>query len=381
MVKTVINGKVFDGESLLEHHALIIDNDAIVDVIPQTALPKGLPVGLDLQGQTLAPGFIDLQVNGGGGVMFNSDPSVESLKIIAKAHRQYGTTGIFPTLITDSFTAMRKAIDAVNKAIDEGVDGILGIHLEGPFLNPERKGAHAQEKFCVIDDEGFDIVTSLSRGKTLITIAPELTSPNMIKKIVNAGVVVSAGHSSANFEQCELALNAGLTGFTHLYNAMTPLQSRAPGMVGAALANEHSWFGIIADGYHMHPAAFKVAVSAKQKGGAILVTDAMSTVGSTDKSFVLDGQTIYAIDGRCTNSAGSLAGSDLNMNAAVKNAIKFANLDWTEAIRMASVYPAIAMGIDTIMGYLKPGYKANAVVLDNEHTVTGTMINGKIKYN
>ncbi|MFW8591277.1 N-acetylglucosamine-6-phosphate deacetylase [Glaciecola sp. 2405UD65-10] len=377
MIKTVINGNIFDGEALLDGYALIIDDDTITDLIPQASLPKDLPIGLDLKGQTLAPGFIDLQVNGGGGVMFNSAPSVESLKIIADAHRQYGSTGIYPTLITDSFDAMRKAIAAVTQAIDEGVDGILGIHLEGPFLNPERKGAHAQEKFCIIDDEGFDIVTSLSKGKTLITIAPELTSPSMISKIVEAGVVVSAGHSSANFDECELALNAGLSGFTHLYNAMTPLQSRAPGMVGAALANENSWFGIIADGFHMHPAAFKVAVSAKQKGGAILVTDAMSTVGSKSKSFVLDGQTIHAINGRCTNSEGSLAGSDLNMNAAVKNAIKFAHLDWTEAVRMASVYPAIAMGIDNEMGYLKAGYKANAVLLDQHLNVAGTIVNGK----
>jgi N-acetylglucosamine-6-phosphate deacetylase len=377
MIKTVINGNIFDGETLLDGYALIIDDDTITDLIPQASLPKDLPIGLDLKGQTLAPGFIDLQVNGGGGVMFNSAPSVESLKIIADAHRQYGSTGIYPTLITDSFDAMRKAIAAVTQAIDEGVDGILGIHLEGPFLNPERKGAHAQEKFCIIDDEGFDIVTSLSKGKTLITIAPELTSPSMISKIVEAGVVVSAGHSSASFDECELALNAGLSGFTHLYNAMTPLQSRAPGMVGAALANENSWFGIIADGFHMHPAAFKVAVSAKQKGGAILVTDAMSTVGSKSKSFVLDGQTIHAINGRCTNSEGSLAGSDLNMNAAVKNAIKFAHLDWTEAVRMASVYPAIAMGIDNEMGYLKAGYKANAVLLDQHLNVAGTIVNGK----
>ena len=377
MIKTVINGTIFDGETLLEDHVLIIDGDTIADVVPQTMSPKGLPIGLDLKGQTIAPGFIDLQVNGGGGVMFNSAPSVESLRIIADAHRQYGSTGIYPTLITGSFDAMRKAIAAVTQAIDEGVDGILGIHLEGPFLNPERKGAHAQEKFCIIDDEGFEIVTSLSKGKTLITIAPELTSPSMISKIVEAGVVVSAGHSSANFDECELALNAGLSGFTHLYNAMTPLQSRAPGMVGAALANENSWFGIIADGFHMHPAAFKVAVSAKQKGGAILVTDAMSTVGSKSKSFVLDGQTIHAINGRCTNSEGSLAGSDLNMNAAVKNAIKFAHLDWTEAVRMASVYPAIAMGIDNEMGYLKAGYKANAVLLDQHLNVAGTIVNGK----
>lgn len=377
MIKSIINGHVFNGETLLKDHAVIIDGDKVLQVLPQEQLPANIEVDFDLKGNYLVPGFIDLQVNGGGGVMFNNELTVEGLRTIANAHRQYGTTGLLPTLITDSYDVMRQAITAVTQAIQEGVPGILGVHLEGPFLNPERKGAHAAEKFCVIDEQGFEIITSLKVGKTLITIAPELTTTPMIKRICDTGVVVSAGHTGADYDQTCEALEAGLTGFTHLYNAMTPLQSRAPGMVGAALNDEHSWFGIIADGFHMHPAAFRVAVAAKQQGGAILVTDAMSTVGATEKSFMLDGETIYAVDGRCTNAAGSLAGSDLDMNTAIKNAMKFARVDWTEAVRMATVYPAQAIGIADQFGYIKPGYQANFVSLDANQNVTGTWINGE----
>lgn len=377
MIKSIINGHVFNGETLLKDHAVIIDGNKVLQVLPQEQLPENIEVDFDLAGHYLVPGFIDLQVNGGGGVMFNNMPTVEGLRTIANAHRQYGTTGFFPTLITDSYDVMRQAITAVTQAIEEGVPGILGVHLEGPFLNPERKGAHDEEKFCLIDEQGFEIITSLKVGKTLITIAPELTTTTMIKRIGDKGVVISAGHTGADYDQTCEALDAGLTGFTHLYNAMTPLQSRAPGMVGAALNDEHSWFGIIADGFHMHPAAFRVAVAAKQTGGAILVTDAMSTVGATEKSFVLDGETIYAIDGRCTNAAGSLAGSDLDMNAAIKNAMKFARVDWMEAVRMASLYPAKAMGLDNQFGYIKPGYQASLVSLDHQQNVISTWIDGE----
>lgn len=378
-----INGHVFTGETVLPHHAVIVENGRILQVIPQEQLDNSQlneiepDARFDLNDEILAPGFIDLQVNGGGGVMFNNSPNLSGIQTIAKAHAQYGTTALLPTLITDNYDVMKQAVNAVNQAIKNNINSIIGIHLEGPFLNSEKKGAHDAEKFCAIDEQGFNIINSISDGKTLITIAPELTTLVMINRICEKGIIVCAGHSAANFEQTNSALSAGVTGFTHLYNAMTPLLSREPGMVGAALNDEHSWFGIIADGYHMHPAAFRVAITAKQTGGAILVTDAMATVGSTDNSFVLDGETIFAVDGRCTNAAGSLAGSDLNMNTAVKNAIKFARINWKEAIRMATVYPAKAIGIDHEMGYIKPHYHANFVSLDKNHNVTNTWIQGQ----
>lgn len=376
MKTCIANAQIFDGETLHTNHALIIENDTIIELLPHAELPPNIHVELDLSGNFLVPGFIDLQVNGGAGVMFNNDPSVAGLKQIMQGHRSFGTTSMMPTLITDSYTVMRQAIAAVEQAITEGVPGILGIHLEGPFLNPARKGAHDDGKFCVIDEQGLAIISSLNKGKTIVTIAPELSSTNMISQIREKGIVVCAGHSAANYDEACKGLAAGVTGFTHLYNAMTPLLSREPGMVGAALNDENSWFGIIADGFHMHPAAFRVAVAAKQKGGAVLVTDAMATVGASDNSFVLDGQTIYAVDGRCTNAAGSLAGSDLDMNTAVKNAIKFGRLDWMEAVRMASLYPARAIGLDHQLGRIKPEYRANLVALDSNLNVLHTWIDG-----
>ena len=374
--KAIINANIFDGVELLENHALIFSGSEIDAIIPQQAFPEHIEVVVDLQDGFLTPGFIDLQVNGGGGKLFNNDPSLETIRTIGEAHREFGTTGFMPTLITDDFSVMREAVGAVNQAIDEGVPGVLGIHLEGPFLNEDKKGAHDASKFCVLDDEGFSIISSLKNGKTIVTLAPELTSTDMIRRISDAGIIICAGHSGADFDQANAGLAAGVNGFTHLYNAMTPLQSRSPGMVGAALNDENSWFGIIADGFHMHPAAFRVAVAAKQKGGAILVSDAMPTVGYPEKKFTLDGETIHAIDGRCMNAAGSLAGSDLDMISAVNNAAKFARIDWFEAVRMASVYPAAALGLDDRIGYLQPGYAASFLAFDQNKQITQSWIEG-----
>lgn len=355
---------------------MILAEGRIASIVPRQQMPAHPREAFDLQGGTLVPGFIDLQVNGGGGVLFNSAPTVESLRTIGAAHRRFGTTGFLPTLITTSYPAMRKAIAAVARAIEDRVPGVLGIHLEGPFLNPQRSGAHDAQQFCALDAEGIDIATSLACGRTLLTLAPELATPDCIGQLVRRGVIVCAGHSAADYSQTRAALAAGVSGFTHLYNAMTPLLSRDPGMVGAALEDDDSWFGIIADGYHMHPAAFRVAIAAKKTGGAILVTDAMPTVGSNSTSFELDGQTITASAGRVTNAAGALAGSDLNMLAAVNNAEKFARIDWFEAVRMATLYPARALGLSGELGAIQPGYRASLVALDSERRVRGSWIDG-----
>jgi N-acetylglucosamine-6-phosphate deacetylase len=376
MIQAIVNGYVFNGESLRPDQAVLIEGGRIISVMDQGQVPAGVTDVYDLRGGTLVPGLIDLQVNGGGGVLFNAAPSVDSLRAIGTAHRQYGTTGFLPTLITDSFDVMRQAIAAVSQAITEGVPGVLGIHLEGPFLNPERKGAHDAKNFCLLDQEGFKILTSLSVGKTLVTLAPELTTPVMIRNLVQQGVIVSAGHSAADYAQTCEALAAGVSGFTHLYNAMTPLQSRDPGMVGAAIDDDNSWFGIIADGYHMHPAAFRIAVAAKKSGGAVLVTDAMPTVGSPNKSFMLNGETIIAKDGRITNAAGSLAGSDLDMLSAVNNAAEFARVDWFDAVRMATLYPARALGLDGELGAIRAGYRASLLALDDRRRICASWIDG-----
>ncbi|MGS2722603.1 N-acetylglucosamine-6-phosphate deacetylase [Porticoccus sp. GXU_MW_L64] len=376
MKTALLNGSIFDGEQLHSDCAVIIDGNCIDSVIPQADVPADISSRVDLQGHCLVPGFIDLQVNGGGGIMFNSAPTVDTIRTIVAGHRKYGTTGLLPTLITTSFEVMEQAITAVEQALAEGVPGVLGIHLEGPFLNAEKKGAHDANKFCLLDHQGVGLVSSLKHGKTIVTIAPELSSAEMIGELKSRGLTICAGHTNADYDQTRQALDAGIHGFTHLYNAMTPLQSREPGMVGAALEDRNSWFGIIADGYHMHPAAFSVAVAAKQKGGAILVTDAMSTVGAEEKSFVLDGETIHSVDGRCVNAAGSLAGSDLNMMSAVNNAAEFAHIDWFEAVRMASLYPAQAIGLDNELGYIKPGYRASFTLINDKRQVVNTWVDG-----
>jgi N-acetylglucosamine-6-phosphate deacetylase len=376
MLQAIVNGCIFDGESVHEHKAVLIEGEHIVAVVDPEQVPADIGASYDLEGGTLIPGFIDLQVNGGGGVLFTAAPTVDSLRTIGAAHRQYGTTGFLPTLITTRFDVMREAVSAVAEAIAIGTPGVLGLHLEGPFLSPERKGVHDAGKFCQLDQTGFDILTSLQVGSTVVTLAPELTSPQMISRLVEEGVIVCGGHSGATYAQTRDALAQGLSGFTHLYNAMTPLQSREPGMVGAALADDDSWFGIIADGHHIHPAAFSVAVAAKKRGGALLVTDAMPTVGSLDTSFILDGKTIVASEGRVTNAEGTLAGSDLNMLLAVNNTAEFARLDWFEAVRMASLYPARALGLERELGAIRPGFRASLLALDSAHRIRARWING-----
>ena len=376
MLQAIVNGCIFDGESVHEHKAVLIEGEHIVAVVDPEQVPADIGASYDLEGGTLIPGFIDLQVNGGGGVLFTAAPTVDSLRTIGAAHRQYGTTGFLPTLISTRFDVMREAVSAVAEAIAIGTPGVLGLHLEGPFLSPERKGVHDAGKFCQLDQTGLDILTSLQVGSTVVTLAPELTSPQMISRLVEEGVIVCGGHSGATYAQTRDALAHGLSGFTHLYNAMTPLQSREPGMVGAALADDDSWFGIIADGHHIHPAAFSVAVAAKKRGGALLVTDAMPTVGSPDTSFILDGKTIVASEGRVTNAEGTLAGSDLNMLSAVNNAAEFARLDWFEAVRMASLYPARALGLERELGAIRPGFRASLLALDSAHRIRTSWING-----
>lgn len=376
MISALVNGRIFTGEAWFDDHALIIDGDRIRDLMPLAALPADI-TRCDLGGRMLLPGLFDTQVNGGGGALFNDAPSVATLRTIAAAHRQYGTTALLPTLISDDLTVVEKAIAAVEQAINEKVPGIVGIHLEGPFLNPARKGVHNAEKFRTIDEAAFNLLTSLKVGKTLVTLAPELTTPEIIRRLVDAGVTVAAGHSAADYAQTRAALAAGLSSFTHLFNAMTPFTSREPGMVGAALEDAESYCGIIVDGYHVHPATLKVAVAAKTKGRMVLVTDAMPTVGAANKEFILNGEVIRSENGRCATATGTLAGSDLDMLSAVRNSVALLGLELSEAVRMASVYPAAMMGLENELGSLKPGYKANMILVDDELNLLNSWIDGQ----
>lgn len=375
-MEALVNGRVLTAEGFRERQTVVIEDGRIHLVVNDADWTSADVKRQDLDGQLLLPGFIDVQVNGGNGVLFNNAPNVDAIREIGVAHRKYGTTGFLPTLISDDLSVVKKAIAATREAMTDGVPGVLGIHLEGPFLNEAKKGAHDASKFRILDDSAVTLLSSLGVGKTLVTIAPEMTSPEMIGRLLSAGVIVSAGHTNANYEQMRAALDAGVTGFTHLFNAMSPFGSREPGVVGAALQDQHSWCGIIVDGHHVHEASLHVALAAKRSDRFVLVTDAMPSVGMTDKRFELDGRTITVSGGKCLAPDGTLAGSDLDMASAIRNATTMLGCDLEEAVRMASQYPAEFLGLDAELGQIKPGYRANLVLADDDMNVIDTWIDG-----
>ena len=331
---------------------------------------------IDLQGGYLVPGFIDAQVNGGGGVLFNNNTSVDAIAAIGRAHHRFGTTGFLPTLISDDAAVMQRAINATRDAIAQGVPGVLGIHLEGPYLAPARKGTHDDAKFRVPDAAEIAMATSLDNGISLITLAPERVPAEAIRAIVERGGIVTAGHTAGSYEEIRAGIDAGITGFTHLYNAMSPLQGREPGAVGAALEDDDCWCGVIVDGVHVHPASLRIALKAKPRGKVFLVTDAMPMVGADDPSFDLYGETITAVDGVVRNAAGALAGSALDMASAVRNSVQLLGLPLEEACRMAAQYPAEFLGIGGTHGRIAPGYRADLVLLDGGVRVLRSWIGG-----
>lgn len=346
----------------VENHALVIAGGKIEAIVPQA--PHDCE-DIALKGGDLLPGFIDIQVNGGGGVLFNDQPTVDGIKTIGAAHRRFGTTGFLPTLISDDIAVMDRAIDAVEQAIARKVPGVLGIHLEGPFLNPTRAGIHDRAHFRIIDDSLIGRLTRLKGGRTVITLAPECAPPGAIRKLTAKGALVCAGHSAAGYDRTKAALADGVRGFTHLFNAMTPFTSREPGMVGAALDDAGSWCGVIADLHHIHPASLGVAVRAKASGHIFLVTDAMSTVGSDQKTFMLGKTKITAKDGRLTGPDGTLAGSDLDMATAVRNMIAAVHCTPEAAVAMAGTAPAGFLGMENDRGRIAPGLAADIVHVDH----------------
>ncbi len=332
---------------------------------------------LDLEGGFLVPGFIDTQVNGGGGLLFNDAPSADTIATIGAAHRKYGVTGFLPTLISDDLATVAKAIAAVDEAIEAGVPGVLGIHIEGPFLSERRKGVHDASKFRTLDEASLQLLTSARHGKTLVTLAPETTTPEMIGRLAAAGVTVAAGHTNATYERIMEALGAGVTGFTHLFNAMSPLANREPGAVGAALDHQDSWCGVIIDGRHIHPAALRIAFRAKRHDRFMLVTDAMPSVGMVDKTFTIQGRPIRVVDGVCVDENGTLAGSDLDMASAVRNAVQLTGLDLADAAAMASTNPAAFLGLDGEMGQIAQGFRADLTLLGADLSAKRTWIGGR----
>jgi N-acetylglucosamine-6-phosphate deacetylase len=378
-MKTVLrNARILTADGFRDDLALVIEAGRITALVSDAAPQLGSAAEqVDLGGGWLLPGFIDAQVNGGGGVLFNNTPDVESLRTLAAAHRRFGTTALLPTLISDDVQVMRTAIDATRQAIADGVPGVIGIHLEGPYIAPARKGTHDANKFRVPDADEIAMAASLDNGVTLLTLAPERVPLDSIRALVERGVIVAAGHTAATYEEARAGLEAGIRGFTHLYNAMSPLTGREPGAVGAALEDRGSWVGIIADGVHVHPASLRVALATKPQGKVMLVTDAMPPVGADSPSYELYGEVITAVDGVVRNAAGSLAGSALDMATAVRNAVDLLGLTLEEAARMASRYPAQFLNVDDRLGEIAEGYQADLVLLDDALQVRATWIAGE----
>jgi len=372
MATALVNARVLFGEELRDGLAVLIEGERISAVLEADEPRVGAAHARDLGGNLLLPGFIDCQVNGGGGVLFNDAPTVETIRRIGEAHRRFGTTGFLPTLISDDAARMRSAIAAVDEAIGAGVPGVLGIHLEGPYIAPARRGAHDATKFRSLDDEEIELACSLRNGVTVLTLAPEQVSPHQLRALVERGVVVCIGHSAATYEQARGALDAGARGFTHLYNAMSPLLGREPGMVGAALEDRASWCGIIVDSHHVHPASLRVALAAKPRGKLFLVTDAMPPVGADTDTYMLAGATITCRDGRCETADGVLAGSALDMARAVRNTVETLGVSIAEAARMAASYPAEFLGIGDQRGRIADGLRADLVELTPDLQVVRT---------
>jgi len=380
-MRALTGARLFTGEAMLDGFSLIIDGDRIADLVADDRIPQGAELVRCPQGSTLAPGFIDAQANGAGGVLFNDEPTEAAVLAIAKALRRSGGTGLLPTLITDDRAKMAQAAEAVNAASSTPGSGILGIHFEGPFISPNRPGVHNPQYIRPLDEEDIAFLTGLPErmphGRVLLTIAPEEVEDSVIARLAEAGIVISAGHTVASFERTCAAVGHGVRGFTHLFNAMPPINSRQPAVTTAALTGRETWCGIIVDGIHVHPAVLKMALSAKGADRFFLVTDAMPPVGTDATGFELYGQRILRRDGRLVTEDGTLAGADIDMASAVRNCVHMLGLPLEEALAMASLRPAEFLRLDDRFGRLARGYRADLVLLGQDLEVLKTWVAGE----
>lgn len=369
---------VFDGRALLPGKAVIIARDAIEAISPDDALPSGL-LHIHTEGAIISPGFVDLQVNGCGGVMFNGAVRAETLKAMCRANLKSGCTAFMPTLISTSDAEMRAAMRLV-AACREGQQGpVMGLHLEGPYINTARRGIHDAAHIRPLDAAMRDELCAYARRTPLmLTLAPECVSEEDITELARAGVVVSIGHSDASYAQTMRGIAAGARAGTHLFNAMSPWRSREPGVVGALLNAPNLPCGIIVDGQHAHFAS--VALAKGLKGESLfLVTDATAPAGTDMKEFDFCGQTVHVRDGKCLNADGTLGGAALTMPEALRNAVRHAGIALEEALRMATLYPARLMGREGEFGRIAPGRMANLALFSaDEFAMKATVDRGKL---
>lgn len=374
MTFALTGARVFDGTRLVDGVAVVVDGAEITSL----AVEADLPAAIERQpvDGVIAPGFVDVQVNGGGGVLFNDMPTAEGIATIGAAHRRFGTTGFLPTLISDTPERMREAAKAARDAFGAGVPGLLGIHFEGPWLNPARRGVHDAGFFRDLSEVDIELLTAPGLGRVLVTLAPERVPVDAIARLAEAGVILAAGHTEADAATLRAARAAGLTGYTHLFNAMPPLSGRAPGPVGAAFIDKDAWCGVIVDLHHVDPLSLQAAIAARGFARTMLVSDAMPTVGTELTRFDLLGRSVGRQDDRLTAEDGTLAGCHLDMATAVHNAVSALGLPLEAALHMASRAPAEFLGLGDALGRIAPGYRANLVRLDADLQVVTTWIDG-----
>jgi N-acetylglucosamine-6-phosphate deacetylase len=373
--RAVAAGTLFDGARLQHDRAVVIEEGRVVAVVSSGEVPATMAVATLPEGVWLAPGFVDTQVNGGGDVLFNDAPTPAAIAAIAAAHRRFGTTSLLPTLISDTPAKMRAALAAADQAVRTH-PGVLGIHLEGPFLSPEKPGVHDPSMLRAPDAADADLIAARRAGVLLVTLAPEQVPAGFIARLAAGGVRVALGHSVATYAETRAALAEGLSGFTHLFNAMRPLDSREPGPVAAALESPDAWFGMIVDGHHVAPPMLRLAL----RGAArpMLVTDAMPPVGGRRSEFVLNGRQIRVEAGRCTTPDGRLAGAALGMADAVRNCARLLGVPLTDALRFASAEPAAFLGLGETLGRIAPGCRADLVAFDpTDIAIHQTWVAGK----
>ncbi|MDF0584136.1 N-acetylglucosamine-6-phosphate deacetylase [Bradyrhizobium yuanmingense] len=369
---TIAAQHIFDGTDMRGPGSVRISQGRIESISFDEAAPASIRLPRDA---ILAPGLIDIQVNGGGGVLLNDQPTEAGVRRIVEAHRKAGTTGCLPTLITDRPEVVERLAVAAQACLD--IPGVLGFHLEGPALNRSRKGIHPETEIRVPDRRDLAAIKSFGdRGRSIVTLAPECVPASMIDELVGAGLRVAAGHSDASAKQIRQAVGRGLLGVTHLFNAMSQLSAREPGVVGAALEEDRLFAGIICDGIHVERAALRVAFRCKGRDRLMLVSDAMPLVGTDDRQFLLQGRQITLHDNRLTGSDGTLAGAHLTMIQAVRNAVTLIGIALVDALIMASRTPAAFLGLGSELGRIAAGYRADFVAFNPSFEVVDTWIGG-----
>ena len=375
MKQAITGSKLFNGIDFIEHKALLIEDQHIAGIVNKDAIPTDFQVK-KLEGGILSPGFIDLQVNGGGGKLFNNSPDKESLNTIISAHQYFGTTSIMPTVISDSLNILQKCTDTISNEINNN-HSLLGIHIEGPFFNVKYRGVHQKQYINTINASYLNLFETLDKFPVMLTLAPECISIKQLKHLNSLGFKILAGHTDANYDQLEEAVKYGLDGFTHLFNAMGQISAREPGVVGSAFDFDETSASIIVDLHHVHPSLINLSFKQKPKGKLFFVSDSMATINHGEPSFELYDEVVSESNGRIINSEGKLAGSSITQIDAIKNAYQKCSIPLESAISMATLYPAEYIGVSDYIGQLKKGYRADLAHFDSNFHVQNVWLAGK----